>query len=114
MRRSSARFLVHLVALFSFASAGVGVVAQQGKLPGKESVYNGNRLKPDPNPGGPAPVHDISGSWAGNLTPNRGEIPPLTPAGEKLFSLKDRGAAPRSADLALCLDGRETHAADEV
>ena len=56
------------------------------KLPGKDSLYNGNRLKPNPIPGGPAPVHDISGSWAGNLTPERGEIPPLTPLGQKIFS----------------------------
>jgi len=62
-------------------------MAQGTKLPGKDSLYNGNRLKPDPTPGGPAPVRDISGSWAGNLTPDRGEVPTLTPAGQKLFAL---------------------------
>jgi hypothetical protein len=63
-------------------------MAQGGqKLPGKETLYRGNRLKANPEAGGPAPVHDISGSWAGNLTPDRGEIPPLTPLGQRLFSV---------------------------
>src|SRR5437016_8565724 len=84
MRESLARWVIRSVVLLSFASLAF---AQGAKRPGKDSLYNGNRLKPDPTPGGPAPVHDISGSWAGNLTPDRGEIPPLTPMGTKLFSL---------------------------
>jgi hypothetical protein len=84
MRHSLARSVIRLLVLLAFASVAV---AQGTKLPGKDSLYNGNRLKPDPTPGGPAPVRDISGSWAGNLTPDRGEIPPLTPAGQKLFAL---------------------------
>ena len=61
------------------------LVAQQRAKPGsKDSLYNGNRLKPDTTPGGPAPVHDVSGSWAGNLVSERGPVPPLTPLGEKL------------------------------
>jgi hypothetical protein len=75
------RLIVGLVAVVFSAVA----IAQ--KPPGKESLYNGNRLKVDPTPGGPAPVHDVTGSWAGNLTPERPEIPPLTPLGQKLFSL---------------------------
>jgi hypothetical protein len=60
----------------------------QGAAPGtKDSLYRGNRLKPDPTPGGPAPLRDVNGSWAGNLTPERGEIPPLTSLGQKMFSL---------------------------
>ncbi|MSO29756.1 MAG: hypothetical protein EXQ48_02275 [Acidobacteria bacterium] len=78
------RLMIGLLVLLAFASAAI---AQGGKLPGKESLYNGNRLKPDPTTGGPAPVRDLSGSWAGNLTPDRGAVPPLTPLGEKLFSL---------------------------
>ena len=75
------RLIVGLVAVVFSAVA----IAQ--KPPGKETLYNGNRLKVDPTPGGPAPVHDVTGSWAGNLTPERLEIPPLTPLGQKLFSL---------------------------
>src|SRR6266849_4256268 len=84
MRHSLARSIIRLLVVLAFASVAM---AQGGKPPGKDSLYNGNRLKPDPTPGGPAPVHDVSGSWAGNLTPDRGEIPPLTPLGQKLFSL---------------------------
>jgi hypothetical protein len=79
------RSIVGMVALLVFSS--VAMAQAQGKLPGKDSLYNGNRLKPDSTPGGPAPVRDVSGSWAGNLTPERGVVPPLTPLGEKLAAL---------------------------
>jgi hypothetical protein len=72
-----------LVAVLAFSSSAM---AQAGAAGTKESLYNGNRLKSDPTPGGPAPIHDVSGSWAGNLTPERLPIPPMTPLGQKLFS----------------------------
>ena len=84
MRNPLVRLIVGLVAVLTFSSLAM---AQAGGASTKESLYKGNRLKPDPTPGGPAPVHDVSGSWAGNLTPERLEIPPLTPLGQKLFSL---------------------------
>ena len=84
MRNPLVRLIVGLVAVLAFSSLAM---AQAGGTGTKESLYKGNRLKPDPTPGGPAPVHDVSGSWAGNLTPERLEIPPLTPLGQKLFSL---------------------------
>jgi hypothetical protein len=84
MRNSVVRLIIGLVAVLALSSPAV---AQTSGVGSKESLYNGNRLKPDPTPGGPAPVHDVSGSWAGNLTPERLEIPPLTPLGQKLFSL---------------------------
>src|SRR4051812_29266974 len=85
MRKPLLRSLSVLVVVLACASSAFA--QQKPKLPGKDSLYAGNRLKPDPTPGGPAPVHDISGSWAGNLTPNRGEIPPLTPYGQKMFAM---------------------------
>src|SRR5438094_10431783 len=85
MRNSLTRSIIVLVAVLAFASAAIAQGFQN--QPGKDTLYRGNRLRPDPTPGGPAPVHDVSGSWAGNLTPARGEIPPLTPLGQKLFSL---------------------------
>jgi hypothetical protein len=84
MRTSILRSTIGLLVVLAFTSV---VMAQRAKLPGKDSLYNGNRLKANPETGGPAPVRDMSGSWAGNLTPNRGEIPPMTPLGEKLFAL---------------------------
>jgi hypothetical protein len=86
MRNSKALAIASVALLLGFSS----VAAAQKKEPApgsKDSLYNGNYLKPDPTPGGPAPVRDISGSWAGNLTPQRMQIPPLTPEGQKRFSL---------------------------
>jgi hypothetical protein len=84
MRNPPLRSISVLLVVLACASSAF---AQRAKLPGKDSLYNGNRLKPDPTPGGPAPVRDVSGSWAGNLVSDRGVIPPLTLLGEKLFSL---------------------------
>ena len=86
MRNSKTLAIAGVALLLGFSS----VAAAQKKEPApgsKDSLYNGNYLKPDPTPGGPAPVRDISGSWAGNLTPQRMQIPPLTPEGQKRFSL---------------------------
>jgi len=84
--RNSVLLSITAAALLAFSSFAAAQTKQPA--PGsKDSLYNGNRLKPDPTPGGPAPVHDVSGSWAGNLTPQRLEIPPLTPVGQKMFSL---------------------------
>src|SRR4026209_1889913 len=79
LRSISVRLVVLVCAWSAFA--------QRAKLPGKDSLYNGNRLKPDPTPGGPAPVRDVSGSWAGNLVSDRGVIPPRTLVCGSLFSL---------------------------
>lgn len=65
---------VSLVAALAFSSFAM---AQAGSAGTKESLYNGNRLRLDPTPGGPAPIHDVNGSWAGNLTPERLPIPPM-------------------------------------
>jgi len=37
--------------------------------------------------GGPAPVHDLSGSWAGPLEPKMGDVPTLTAAGLARFKM---------------------------
>jgi hypothetical protein len=80
--------LLRLMAVPIWVLALSSIAIAQAPKPGtKDSLYRGNRLKPDPTPGGPAPVHDVSGSWAGNLTPERLEIPPFTPLGQKMFSL---------------------------
>ena len=84
MRKWLVRSMMGLVAVLAFSAVAL---AQAPKPGSKDSLYKGNRLKPDPTPGGPAPVHDVNGSWAGNLTPERLEIPPLTPFGQKMFSM---------------------------
>jgi hypothetical protein len=88
MRNPVVRLIIVLAAMLAAPSLVMAQAGGAGSKPAtKDSLYNGNRLKPDPTPGGPAPVHDVSGSWAGNLTPERGEIPPLTPLGQKMFSM---------------------------
>jgi hypothetical protein len=83
MRKAVVSSIIVLIAVLTSAS-----MAQAQAKPGsKGSLYNGNRLMTDPNPGGPAPVHDMNGSWAGNLVPTRLPVPPLTPLGQKLASL---------------------------
>ena len=84
MRNALLTSMIGVVALLAFGSLAMA----QGSAPRtKESLYNGNRLKTDPTRGGPAPVHDVNGTWAGNLTPERPEIPALTSLGQKLFSM---------------------------
>jgi hypothetical protein len=47
-----------------------------------------NKLNADPSTGGPAPKQDLSGAWAGPLSVAASEeIAPMTPLGQKLFSL---------------------------
>jgi hypothetical protein len=83
MRNACVRSIIGLAAVLAFSSAAMS----QASAPAtKESLYKGNYLKNNPESGGPAPVHDVIGSWAGNLTPQRLEIPPLTPLGQKMFS----------------------------
>ena len=82
------RFMMGLVALLALSSLAIAQTSVPQAKPGtKDSLYNGNKLKPNPNPGGPAPVHDVIGSWAGNLVSTRGPVPPLTPLGKKLDAL---------------------------
>jgi hypothetical protein len=84
MRSPFVRSIIVLAAVLGVS----GVAMAQGPAPGsKASMYDGNRLKPEWPTGGPAPVRDLSGHWAGNLTPRRGEVPPLTPLGQELDAL---------------------------
>ncbi len=56
----------------------------QAGASGGNSLYD--TLK-DAGTGGPAPKHDVTGVWTGPLGALRGEVPPMTPLGEKRFSM---------------------------
>jgi hypothetical protein len=58
-------------------------MAQAGAA-GNNNLYN-ELAKADP--GGPAPVQDVGGLWTGPIEAKKGPVPPLTPLGERLFSL---------------------------
>ena len=63
---------------------------QQGTHEGPLWKYDGRNRSV--GPGGPAPVHDLSGSWAGPRSgagvqdSKTGDVPSMTPLGQKLFS----------------------------
>lgn len=77
--------LAALLALSSVALAQSTVqnIERQGsveqKPPTKFEKMNAS------GPGGPAPVHDMSGSWAGQLEPTASNPSPMTPAGMAKF-----------------------------
>src|SRR5687767_14529275 len=53
-----------------------------------------------PNPPGPAPTRDLSGVWVGPQDEKSDRMPPMTPAGEALFTLrKPYGTVSRSDGL---------------
>lgn len=79
MRNSVIGTIVALSALLPGASRA----AAQEKRP--QTLYQ--KLEAANTTGGPAPKHDLNGSWTGPLTPTYGEVPPLTPAGQARFKM---------------------------
>ena len=84
--------ILTLVGVLVFSSAAIAQMPQPQQATGENSkwIYNGrNRVA---GSGGPAPVHDLSGTWAGPRSGagvpdfRVGEIPSLTPLGQELFS----------------------------
>jgi len=66
----------------AFASAAPAMAQAGAGL--NNNMYN--KLK-ESGPGGPAPKHDLTGSWAGPVTAQKGDDPSLTPEGQKLFDM---------------------------
>jgi hypothetical protein len=75
------------VVAFSFAAAQNPQSTNQGNAGAPQNPGSGSR-RADDSPGGPAPVHDLNGTWRGPeeaLLSNR--IPPMTPAGQAQLKL---------------------------
>ena len=71
MWKAIERSIVGLIAVFSTLALALSSVAwAQIESGSKQSLYNGNHLKPDSTPGGPAPVHDLLGSGRGTWCPS--------------------------------------------
>ena len=74
------------VLIFSFIA-----VAQNQQGIHKASVWKYDGGNRSVGSGGPAPLHDLSGSWAGPrsgagvLDSKPGDVPPLTALGQQLF-----------------------------
>jgi hypothetical protein len=58
------------------------IAIARGPQQGGNVLFN----KLNNGPGGPAPRHDLSGSWTGPVQAQLGEVPPMTPLGKQLFS----------------------------
>jgi hypothetical protein len=72
MRNSVVKGAVALLAVLAFSPA---VLAQNREVPKM------------PNPPGPAPKHDMNGTWVGPLKAVMGEVPPMTAAGQARFKV---------------------------
>jgi hypothetical protein len=84
-----------IIAAAALAFSG-SLLAQEKSMPhegtAQHSVWRYNGLDRAVGTGGPAPVHDLSGSWAGPLSGSgvptniNAEMPSFTPMGQKLFA----------------------------
>lgn len=85
MRNRIANSVFGLLAMSALASV---MLAQDTPSTGSVTQHAPSVFgKMNTNSGGPAPVHDMSGSWAGPLEPQMGDVPPMTPAGQAKFKL---------------------------
>ena len=76
--------------LSKYSMAGVlAFLAVWAVAAAAQEPANQNRPpKPGEETGGPAPVHDLSGTWLGPGEPNlNNRVPPLTPAGQAKLKL---------------------------
>ena len=89
MRIRVATPMVALLAALAFSST-VGA-QNRGAAPERQRVREGfisEGVPKMPNPPGPAPKQDLSGAWVGPQNNRPDPMPPMTPAGEKLFKLR--------------------------
>jgi hypothetical protein len=98
MQKPWSNIILALAGALAFSSFASAQMPQPQQATGVNSkwMYNGrNRVT---GPGGPAPVHDLTGTWAGPRSGagvpdlKGGETPSLTPLGQKLFS-ENKGLA---------------------
>src|SRR5258708_5550891 len=84
MRNRIVLFGAALIVVLAFSLAAG---AQAGPGNGGQNNTLFSQLQKDPSTGGPAPARDLSGAWAGPLNADVGEMPVMTPLGQKRFSL---------------------------
>jgi hypothetical protein len=73
--------LVGVMILAAVVGSSLPAMAQAGL---NNNMYN--KLK-ESGPGGPAPKRDLTGTWAGPIAADKGDVPSFTPEGQKLFSM---------------------------
>lgn len=79
-----------VLALSSVAVAQTGQNAQAPRTTGRQipEGYIADGVPKMPNPPGPAPKQDLSGAWVGPQNNKPDPVPPMTPAGEKIFKTR--------------------------
>jgi hypothetical protein len=85
MRNSLAATAVISVVLLASVVAAPTSASAQGRKPGPNEVAEG--VPKMPNPPGPAPKQDLTGSWVGPQGAMLGPFPAMTPAGEAKLKL---------------------------
>ncbi len=84
--------ILALVGALAFSSGALAQMPQRQQATAENSKWMYNGRSRVAGPGGPAPVHDLNGTWAGPRSgagvpdSKGGEIPSLTPLGQELFS----------------------------
>ena len=77
--------LASLGALLAVVALGSASVRAQGRRPALPPGYEAVGVPAMPNPPGPAPKQDLTGSWIGPQNTVMGPFPAMTPAGEAKF-----------------------------
>jgi hypothetical protein len=86
-----------MAAVLALLVAHAAGPAAQGRRPIPEGFIS-EGIPKMPNPPGPAPKRDLSGTWVGPGTSNKPDpVPPMTPAGEAIF--KQRKAYSSATNL---------------
>jgi hypothetical protein len=73
------------VALFTALACSVAVAADAGQQTRAREGFISEGVPKMPNPPGPAPKQDLSGSWVGPQNIKGDPVPPMTPAGQAKF-----------------------------
>ena len=97
MRYPFTYVMVCVLVVFGGLPVAVILAARPQRADNPRDVSNKyDKLSHANNPGGPAPIRDLSGAWAGPTDPiphstaelpRNPAVPPMTPLGQKMFSL---------------------------
>jgi hypothetical protein len=106
MRRQTVRnsILASMAAVLALLAAYAADPAAQGRGRINGDGFISEGIPKMPNPPGPAPKRDLSGTWVGPGTSNKPDpVPPMTPAGQAI--LKQRKAFSTATNLGGSTDG---------
>jgi hypothetical protein len=77
--------IVSVAAMLAFSLAASAQIREPGVQQNAPSVYD--QLMKNTKPAGPAPKQDLMGAWAGPIGATINPPPPMTPLGQKRFSM---------------------------